>query len=91
LFPTGDIARLLKILEITMLIHHGMNRVDLDRLFRSLGGQIVPVPGTGDIRYSHPAMPQRPRANARRKDAPRSLTAFVLKVASARKSEVSRG
>lgn len=71
-----------------MLLHHGMNRADLDRLLRSLGGQILRVPGTDDIRYSHPAMPERPRANARRKDAPRSLTAFVLKVAAAYEQEV---
>jgi hypothetical protein len=74
-----------------MLVHHGMNRVDLDRLFRSLGGQILPVPGTGDIRYVHPTMAERPRANARRKDAPRSLTAFVLKVAAAYRPEVNHG
>ena len=36
----------------------------------------------GEVAYYHPALPSRPRANGRRKDAPRQLTAFVLQVMS---------
>lgn len=63
-----------------MNVVHGMNRADLDRCLRSLGGQVKFLRRTGDVQYSHPTLQERPRANGRRKDAPRSLTAFVLRV-----------
>lgn len=63
-----------------MLIHHGMNRRDLDREFKQLGGSVTLLPGTGDIQYTHPALSQRPKANSRRKDAPRHLVGFVQHV-----------
>ena len=74
-----------------MLIHHGMNRGGLDRILKTLGGEVLQVTGTGDIRYSHPKLAQQPRANGRRKDAPRSLTTFVLKVAAACNAEANHG
>lgn len=64
-----------------MSVHYGMNRADLDKEVRRLGGEVQIVHGTGDVRYTHPLMP-RPscRANSRRKDAPRKLTQWVLDV-----------
>lgn len=64
-----------------MIIRHGMNRADLDRLLISLGGNVEYLRRTGEVACSHPCMPSRPRANGRRKDAPRHLTGFVRKVA----------
>lgn len=52
----------------------------LNRTLHDLGGRVVPLAGTGEIQYSHPAVNERPRANARRKDPPRHLVAFVRKV-----------
>ena len=60
--------------------HDGMNRRDLDRVLRDLGGSVVPIKRTGEIQYRHPLMQNRPRANGRRKDAPRHLVAFVLEI-----------
>lgn len=64
-----------------MNIHHGMNRRDLDGIFRALGGAVVILRRTGDIQYSHPSVDKTVRANSRRKDAPRSLTDFAMRVA----------
>lgn len=36
--------------------------------------------GTGELIISHPEMGKRIRVNARRKDAPRSLTKFLMRV-----------
>lgn len=60
--------------------HYGMNRSDLDRILTRLGGAVSDVRGTGEVRYSHPLVEQRPRGDKRRKDAPNQLVAFVLKV-----------
>jgi len=59
-------------------VHHGMNRRALDHILIALGGSIRFLPRTGEVQYSHPVLPNRPRANARRKDAPRHLTSFVM-------------
>lgn len=64
-----------------MNIHHGMNRIDLDRLLIALGGNVEHLRRTGEIAYHHPAIPFSPRANGRRKDASRHLTRFVRQVA----------
>ena len=61
-------------------LHHGMNLSALNRYFRALGGTIEPVRRTGEIRYSHHLVSQRPRADGRRKDAPRHMVAFVMEV-----------
>ncbi len=63
-----------------MTVHQGMNRIQLDRVFRNLGGSVTILRRTGDVQYHHPALPERPKANSRRKDAPRHLVVFVLKV-----------
>jgi hypothetical protein len=61
-------------------IFGGINRHKLDEIFRSLGGNIYHVPGTGDIVYMHPLFGRSSRANGRRKDAPRHLVAFVHRI-----------
>lgn len=61
-------------------LHYGMNLSALNRYFVSLGGSIEAVRRTGEIRYSHRLVLQRPRADGRRKDAPRHLVSFVMEV-----------
>lgn len=64
-----------------MNIHHGMNRLDLDKEVLRLGGTVDILRRTGDVRYTHPLMAKPScRANSRRKDAPRKLTQWVLEV-----------
>jgi hypothetical protein len=58
----------------------GINRRHLDRLLLDLGGSVIPLNRTGEVQYSHPALDERPRADGRRKDAPRHLVAFVRKL-----------
>ncbi len=60
--------------------HYGANRRELDRQLIELGGSIVYLRRTGEVQYQHPALPERPRADSRRKDAPRHLTNFVMRV-----------
>ncbi len=59
---------------------YGVNRRELDAIFRDLGGVVVPIHRTGEIKYVHPLFCQQPRADGRRKDAPRHLVRFVLHV-----------
>ena len=59
---------------------HGVNRRELDRRLIELGGTVVFLKRTGEVQYLHPALPERPRANGRRKDAPRHLTQFVMRL-----------
>jgi hypothetical protein len=59
---------------------YGINRRDLDRILISMGGDIVLIRSTGEIAYTHPRLPERPRANGRRKDAPTHLVKFVRRV-----------
>ncbi len=59
-------------------VHHGMNRRALDHILIELGGSIRFLPRTGELQYSHPLLSNRPRTNARRKDASRHLTSFVM-------------
>lgn len=58
----------------------GVNRRQLDDLLRRLGGTVAHLNRTGEVQYSHPAIPERPRADGRRKDAPRHLVAFVHRI-----------
>lgn len=58
----------------------GVNRRDLDRRLVNLGGTVRALARTGEVQYSHPTLPERPRADGRRKDAPRHLVAFVHRV-----------
>jgi len=63
------------------LVHAGANRKDADRIALALGAQITPVVGTGELSYSHPAMPRRVRINLRRKSAGRTLTTWINQLA----------
>ena len=58
----------------------GVNRRDLDRRLINLGGTVRALARTGEIQYSHPMLLERPRADGRRKDAPRHLVTFVHRV-----------
>jgi hypothetical protein len=57
-------------------MQHGCNLADLIRHARRLGITIEPVRRTGELRFSHPRIPRRPRVNGRRKDSPRVVTDF---------------
>ena len=59
---------------------YGINRNRLDSLLIHYGGAVVDVRRTGEIAYTHPALPQRARANGRRKDAGAHLVRFVREV-----------
>ena len=59
---------------------YGVNRRELDRFFKKLGGEVIPLRRTGEVQYVHPLFARRPRADGRRKDAPRHLVRFVLDV-----------
>lgn len=59
---------------------YGINRDRLDALLRGSGGTVHYLRRTGEVAYSHPAIPERPRANGRRKDAPAHLVRFVRRV-----------
>jgi hypothetical protein len=61
-------------------LNGGINRRQLDQLFVGLGGSIRKLNRTGEIQYSHPMLAETPRADGRRKDAPRHLVAFVRRV-----------
>jgi hypothetical protein len=58
----------------------GINRSDLDRILRSLGGRVEFIRRTGEVRYSHPQVAERARADGRRKDASKKLVQFVCKL-----------
>lgn len=63
---------------------YGINRDRLDGLLRDNGGSVRMLRRTGEVAYSHPSVPERPRANGRRKDAPTHLVRFVRRVIQAR-------
>jgi hypothetical protein len=50
---------------------------------RALGCTVQPVMGTGETEVRHPSQAKPLRVNGRRKDAPRELTGFVVRVARA--------
>ena len=68
----------------------GVNRRDLDRRLLNLGGTVRAIARTGEVQYSHSLLPERPRADGRRKDAPRHLVAFVHRVECAVASSANR-
>ncbi|HNY48656.1 MAG TPA: hypothetical protein PKN64_16995 [Casimicrobium sp.] len=43
------------------------DRRTLDKVWRSIGGRIEPLSGTGEVIYTHPAMNRRIRVNNRKK------------------------
>ncbi len=69
--PEGDLMR---------APHRGIALKDLNRLLIRYGGKVESVQRTGEIRYRHPRIPQTPRGNGRRADAPMNLVMFVRQV-----------
>ena len=61
-------------------VHNGMNRLNLDRILKQFGGDVITQRRTGEIVYTHPNMTRRVRGNGRRKDASRHQIRFVLAV-----------
>lgn len=61
--------------------HFGINRRELDKILRDLGGEVRKLRRTGEIVYRHPSLAQRPKADERRKDAPAHLVKFVRRLA----------
>lgn len=70
--------------------HYGINRRALDKILRDCGGVVLHVPRSGEIRYVHPLMSSRPRADKRRKDAPNHLVDFVRQVIHLMTSDTDR-
>lgn len=62
--------------------HAGSNSRNCIRAAVALGARVAIVRRTGEIRLSHPAVPESVKVPhpARRKDAPRSLTAWLRRV-----------
>lgn len=50
------------------------------KFFRTIGGQVEEIDGTGEERFWHPSMDRTIRVNARRKDVPRSLTVYAKRI-----------
>ncbi len=63
-----------------VLIHPGMNLKKALRAARRLGCMVHTVRRSGEVRVAHPAVKKRINANNRKKDAPRSLTAFLTQL-----------
>lgn len=51
-----------------------------EQRWRAKGGRVEKVRRTGEVRYTHPALPKPIRANGRRKDVPRKLTTAFGKI-----------
>lgn len=62
------------------MILHGINLIDAERIARILGCEVASRHRTGERRMSHPSMPKSVVYNHRRKDAPRSLIAWLRRV-----------
>lgn len=60
--------------------YHGMNRRDALFVARQCGCSIEYPPGTGEVLVSHVLMPDRVRANNRKKAASRALTSWGMKL-----------
>lgn len=47
------------------------------RLWRELGGELVPVSGTGELQWRHPHFVRAVRTNDRRKDVPAKVLSLI--------------
>jgi hypothetical protein len=66
---------------MTAGINHGCDMRRALRFARRRGCLVRPARRTGELLISHPAAPRRRvRVSAHRKDAPRVLTCFLLKL-----------
>jgi hypothetical protein len=64
----------------------GANLLDAVKAARAMGCECRNLPATGDLYVTHPSHPRGVRVNCRRKDAPRSLTTMLKRVADGRGS-----
>ena len=62
-------------------MNSGMNLRPALKIARKLACTVEPVRRTGEIRISHPAVPERVLVNGRRDSCPRSLTTYLKRVA----------
>ncbi len=68
------------------LVSSGLNRRDLYAFAREHNCRVQHVRRTGEVRLSHPLVPESVLVNNRRKDASRQATTFVRKVVKAENS-----
>ena len=52
---------------------HTSNLRKVQKIWLANGGAIVPIPGTGEMRYTHPLFPKPLRVNNRRNDVSAKL------------------
>lgn len=83
------IAKSLSRIDPFVDVHAGMNLDDVLRLARRIGISVSQVRRTGELRLSVPQFGQV-KFNARRKDAPRAVTAFVRRYVRDRKSRIPK-
>lgn len=65
-----------------LIVFHGMNLSIALGIAPSLGCEVRRPRRTGDVVVRHPRMGRSVRCNVRRKDAPRELTAYLLRLQS---------
>lgn len=65
---------------IDSVIHQGMSLAAAKRCIKKLGGDCHTVRRTREVRFTHPRMPNRPRANNRKKDAPLHIVQFLADI-----------
>ena len=63
-----------------LIVFHGMNLSVALGIAPMLGCEVRRPRRTGDVVVRHPRMGRSVRCNVRRKDAPRELTAYLLRV-----------
>jgi hypothetical protein len=61
-------------------IGRGKSLLACEKIARQLGCDIRPLPGTGEVLFSHPKIIQPARVNKRRKDASRFLTSWLNRI-----------
>jgi len=71
-----------------------VNRIEVEKAIRDLGGSVDPVRRKGENRYSHPLMSKRLTVSAHRKDATWAAELWLQRLAAkvearARTSEVA--
>lgn len=59
---------------------HGINLFEAIHIARRRGASVLPKKGTGELRFTHPRSRVRVVVSARRKDAPRQLTQWLMRL-----------
>lgn len=68
--------------------YHTSNLRLAQKMWVAYGGAIVPIPGTGEMRYIHPLFPKPLRVNNRRKDVSAKLLTRINQAAKRTKQPV---